>query len=74
METPKQIAFLPNPHINGNSSPIYKPVKIYANLFEIKLTKELKVYQYPYKLTPKIPQKEQRDNTTKEGLNYKSIT
>ena len=54
METAKQIAFLPNPHINGNSSPIYKPVKIYANLFEIKLTKELKVYQYPYKLTPKI--------------------
>ena len=54
METAKQIAFLPNPHINGNSSPIYKPVNIYANLFEIKLTKELKVYQYPYKLTPKI--------------------
>ena len=54
METTKQIAFLPNPHINLNSSPIYKPVKIYANLFEIKLTKELKVYQYPYKLTPKI--------------------
>lgn len=54
METGKQIAFLPNPHINGNSLNYAKPVRIYANLFEIKLTKELKVYQYPYEVTPKI--------------------
>ena len=54
MEPGKQIAFLPSPHINGKSLNYAKPVRIYANLFEIKLTKELKVYQYPYEVTSKI--------------------
>ena len=28
--------------------------KVYANLFEIKMTKEIKLYQYPYIVKPLI--------------------
>ena len=54
METKKEIDFLTNPHINGKKLNYVEPVNIYANLFEIKLTKELQLYQYPYEVKPKI--------------------
>jgi hypothetical protein len=54
METAKQINFLESPNINGNNLNYAKPVDIYANLFEINLTKQLIVYQYPYIVTPII--------------------
>ena len=46
MENKKGIDFLTNPHIKGEKLDYVEPVKIYANLFEIKLTKEIQLYQY----------------------------
>mgnify|MGYP002626539984 CR=1 FL=1 len=60
MENKKGIDFLTNPHIKGEKLDYVEPVKIYANLFEIKLTKEIQLYQYPYEVKPKI----------EEGNNY----
>ena len=55
METEKIINFLPKPNINYDKASIWNnKKKVYANLFEIKLTKEIKLYQYPYKVTPEI--------------------
>ena len=55
METEKVINFLPKPEINYEKSSIWNnKKKVYANLFEIKLTKEIKLYQYPYKVKPDI--------------------
>ena len=54
METEKQINFLESPNINGNNLNYANPVEIYANLFEINLTKPLIVYQYPYEVSKKI--------------------
>ena len=56
MEILKPIDFLPNPHINGNNLDYVDPVKVYANLFEIKLTKAIKMYQYPFEINPEIAQ------------------
>ena len=53
METEKQINFLESPNINGNNLNYANPVEIYANLFEINLTKPLIVYQYPYEVSKK---------------------
>ena len=55
MEIQKQINFLPKPNINYEQSNIWdNKKKVYANLFEITLNKEIKLYQYPYKVTPLI--------------------
>ena len=54
METEKQINFLESPNINGNNLNYANPVEIYANLFEINLTKPLIVYQYPYEVSKKM--------------------
>ena len=54
MESIKPINFLQNPHIDGKSLDYVKPVNIYANLFRIKLSKELKIYQYPFEVKPEI--------------------
>ena len=54
METLKEINFLPNPHIKGKSLDYAKTVQVYANLFEMKFTKEITMYQYPYEVLPKI--------------------
>ena len=55
METLKPINFLQNPHINAKSLDyIEQQVGIYANLFEIKLTKPLKIYEYAYEVNPEI--------------------
>ena len=66
METEKVINFLPKPEINYEKSSIWNnKKKVYANLFEIKLTKEIKLYQYPYKVKPEI---EDGDMRTREKL------
>ena len=55
METEKIINFLPKPEINYEKSSIWNnKKKVYANLFEIKLTKEIKLYQYPFNVKPEI--------------------
>ena len=54
MENLKPINFLPNPHIKGKTLDYVKPVGVYANLFEMKFTKEIKRYQYPYEVIPEI--------------------
>ena len=55
METTPQINFLPNPHLNANLIPGLSPVQVYVNLFDIKLTKALKMYEYSYETSPQIP-------------------
>ena len=55
METTPQINFLQNPHLNANSIPDLQPVQVYVNLFNIKLTKDLKMYEYSYDIAPQIP-------------------
>ena len=55
METIPQINFLPNPHLNANLIPGLSPVQVYVNLFDIKLTKDLKMYEYSYETSPQIP-------------------
>ena len=54
MEALKEINFLTNPHIKGESLDYTKSVKVYANLFEMKFTKKITMYQYPYEVIPKI--------------------
>ena len=49
------INFLPKPDILPNKLKyITNSKKVYANLYEISLTKVLKIYQYPYKVSPDI--------------------
>ena len=55
METIPQINFLPNPHLNANLIPGLSSVQVYVNLFDIKLTKDLKMYEYSYETSPQIP-------------------
>ena len=55
METEPQINFLENPHINANSIPDLDPVQVYVNLFNIKLTKNLQMFEYSYEIAPQIP-------------------
>ena len=50
-----EIVFLEKPKIDPKKLKyITDKRKIYANLYEIILTKELKIYQYPYKISPEI--------------------
>ena len=51
-----EIHFLPNPKINPAKLDYIKEdaKNVYANLFEIQLTKDLKLYQYPYSVFPDI--------------------
>ena len=51
METEINIDFLPKPNINvGKLSYISNTKDVYANLYEIKIKKELKMYKYPYSI------------------------
>ena len=51
----QEINFLPSPQIDPKKLKyITNSKKVYANLYEIFLTKTLKVYQYPYKVDPEI--------------------
>ena len=49
------IDFLPKPKINPKSLKyILNTQDVYANLYEIILKKEIKLYQYPFEVSPKI--------------------
>ena len=51
----KVINFLPKPDINKkNLKYIINSGKVYANLYEIFLTKSIKLYQYPFKIDSEI--------------------
>ena len=53
----EEINFLTKPNINNDKFKIItnpKDVNVYANLYEINITKELKLYQYPYTVSPEI--------------------
>ena len=55
MENLKTINFLEKPKINANSlNYIQNSKDVYANLYEIKISKELKLFQYPFHVTPQI--------------------
>ena len=55
MESIKQIDFLTKPKINAEQLKfVLNSKSVYANLYEIDITKELKLYQYPYTVTPQI--------------------
>ena len=50
-----EISFLPKPKINPkNLKYITNTKSIYANLYQIILSKDLLVYQYPFSVTPEI--------------------
>ena len=49
------ITYLKKPKIKGDSLPYVNNNKeIYVNLFQIKIKKPLKLYQYPYSVSPEI--------------------
>ena len=49
------ISFLPNPNIDfGKLYYIIDKREIYVNLFEFSIKRDLKIYKYPFSITPKI--------------------
>ena len=55
MESEKTIEFLPKPKIKADKLKyVLNSKKVYANLYQIKIKKQLKLYQYPYKVTPTL--------------------
>ena len=49
------ISFLPNPHLDlSKFDYILNPIQVYANLYEIKIKKTIRLFQYPYSVTPEI--------------------
>ena len=61
MDPKTDIKFLSKPKIDPNEFDYIKNTKdVYANLFEINLKKEIKMYQYPYSVAPEIPSGETR--------------
>ena len=66
MESTKEINFLEKPNIDVKKLKYILNTKdVYANLFEIKINKELKLYQYPYTVSPII---EEADTRMREKL------
>ena len=55
MESISPITFLSKPIINPKNLKYIEQIKsVYANLYQIKLSKELTVYQYPFSVSPNI--------------------
>ena len=51
----KSISFLPNPNIDfGKLYYIVDKKEIYVNLFEFSIKRDLKIYKYPFTITPQI--------------------
>ena len=75
METAeKKIDFLPKPNIDYEKSKIWNnKKKVYANLFEITLHKDIKLFQYPYKVTPEIEDGDLRIREKIFGVLYKRM-
>ena len=65
----KKITFLKKPKIDKNKLEILKgkenEANLYVNLFEIKLKKELNLFEYPYTVNPEI---DDTNNVIKEKL------
>jgi len=61
MESEKTIEFLPKPKIKTDKLKyVLNSKKVYANLYQIKIKKQLKLYQYPYKVTPTLTEGDTR--------------
>lgn len=61
MESLKTINFLPKPKINTNNLKyILNSKNVYANLYEIKIKRELKLFQYPFHVSPEIGEADSR--------------
>ena len=54
MESTPTLKYLTKPKINKKLPYISDTKEIYVNLFKISLKKELKIFQYPYSVTPEI--------------------
>ena len=55
MESKTNISFLTKPKINSEKLKyILNSKNVYANLYEIKIKKELKLFQYPFEVSPPI--------------------
>ena len=66
METEKPIDFLKKPKINAeNLNYIQNKKQVYANLYEIKINKVLKLFQNPFHVSPPI---EEADTRIREKL------
>ena len=55
MESTTPIQYLTKPNIKGDSLPYKQKISdIYVNLFEFKMSKAIKIYQYPFTVKPEI--------------------
>jgi len=55
MESTNQVQYLTKPNIKGDSLPYkQKTCQLYVNLFKFEMTKEIKLYQYPFTVQPEI--------------------
>jgi len=55
MESTPAIQYLTKPNIKGDSLSYKQKISdIYVNLFEFKMTKSIKLYQYPFTVKPEI--------------------
>ena len=55
MKLCNEITMLPKPNINAKDlNYILNSKEVYVNLFEIKMKKQLTLYQYPYTVNPLI--------------------
>ena len=70
----KEINFLPNPKINPKKLEyISNTKKVYANLYEIFLTKPIKLYQYPFKAEPEIEAGDSKIRKNIYKFSYKKL-
>ena len=55
MESTTPIQYLTKPNIKGDSLPYkQKTCQLYVNLFKFEMTKDIKLYQYPFTVKPEI--------------------
>ena len=74
MEENKIIDFLKKPDIDYGKLTIWNnKKKVYANLFEIFLKKDIKLYQYPFKVKPEIEDGDLRIREKLFKILYKSL-
>ena len=74
MEENKIIDFLKKPDIDFGKLTIWNnKKKVYANLFEIILKKDIKLYQYPFKVKPEIEDGDLRIREKLFKILYKSL-
>ena len=70
----EEIAFLPKPNIIPKKLKyVISSKKVYANLYEIFLTKEIKFYQYPFKVDPEIEPGDPRIRKLISGNSYRKL-